>query len=79
MIPVHLEDYIHEDSLKADGFDDCIIGVTNDGKVVYDIEKMISTLVHKEDMEYEEANEYLEFNTFGAYVGDYTPIYVNVK
>ena len=29
------------------------------------------------DMELDEAIEYLEFNTWGAYVGEQTPIYVD--
>jgi len=29
-------------------------------------------------MEEEEALEYLEFNVFGAYVGEYTPIHIEL-
>ena len=48
-----------------------------DFKVVYDAEKMARTLVVSEGMTYNEAWEYLEFNTFNAYVGDNTPIFVS--
>ena len=37
---------------------------------------MAQTLVD-DGCTYEEAWEYLEFNTFGAYVGEGTPIYMN--
>lgn len=66
---------LNEDALTADGFDDCVIGSTTDGKVVYDAGKIIYQMV-SEGMEYEEALEYFYYNIEGAYVGEYTPIYV---
>ena len=69
------------DLLFADGFDSDIIGVAvgfDSSRVVYDAEKMASTLV-AQDMSYEEAWEYLEFNTFGSWVGEQTPIYFYPK
>lgn len=74
---------LHDDMelLFADGFDDCIIGVTNSfdtcSKVVYNIQKMIQTLI-KEGMSEEEALEYFDFNIAGAYVGERTPLYIHV-
>ena len=65
-----------EDLLFADGFDDAIMGLdTNSLRVVYSKQKMIECLL--KDMELDEAIEYLEFNTWGAYVGEQTPIYVD--
>lgn len=64
--------------LFADGFDDCILGVTDDFgtyRVVYCVDKMIMSLVSQGDS-YEDAREYLEFNTLTAWVGKRTPIYV---
>ncbi len=37
---------------------------------------MAEVLVQDEGMSHEEAWEYLEFNTFNAYVGENTPIYI---
>jgi hypothetical protein len=62
--------------LKADGFSDAIIGTTTDGRFIYDAHKMVDILVARDGMAPEEACEYLEFNTFSAYVGEGTPIYV---
>lgn len=74
-----LEQYPDEGFLRADGFDDAIIGYEpNTMKLVYDINKMVSILV-AQDMDEEEAWEYLEFNTFCAYVGEKTPIYIRVS
>lgn len=82
-----VEDEIPDDSqaLFADGFDEAIIGYSmirweegsGDYRVVYDSEKMIECLVSRDGMAYEEAVEYLEFNTWGAYMGVNTPIYMS--
>lgn len=72
-------------ALKPDGFDGnpngydpAIIGITDDGKLVYSKEKMVQILTETEnEMNEEEAWEFLEFNCFGAYVGDQTPVFVN--
>jgi hypothetical protein len=73
-------DTCSDDSLLfADGFDDCIVGVTGglSNCVVYDKKKMIEELV-SQDMDEIDAIEYLEFNTWGAYVGENTPIYIDL-
>ena len=67
-----------EPLLFSDGFDDCIIGVSDDfGKmrVVYSVEKMIENLMSSGDT-YLDAIDWLEFNTLNAWVGENTPIYV---
>ena len=76
-----LADVYGGDLLFADDFDSAIVGVAggfDSSRVVYDAEKMASTLV-EQGMSHEEAWEYLEFNTFGAWVGDNTPIYFYAK
>jgi hypothetical protein len=61
-----------------DGFDDAIVGVGNrhgnDMSVIYSYNKCVDILA--KDMDYDEAREYLEFNTVCAYVGDHTPIFL---
>ena len=68
--------------IKADGFDDCIIGFAEvwDGnervyRIVYNASDMYQKLL-AEGMSSEEAQEYFEFNIDGAYVGKETPIYM---
>jgi hypothetical protein len=75
-----LETSGNEQMLFADGFDDCIIGVTGgiEPVAVYDKDLMIQELV-SQGMDEIEAIEYLEFNTWGAYVGEQTPIYIHVR
>lgn len=69
--------FVPDDTLLfADGFDEAIMGLdTNSLRVVYSKQKMIECLL--KDMELDDAIEYLEFNTWGAYVGEQTPIYVD--
>lgn len=62
--------------LFADGYDDCIIGLTFRGDVLvvmYGTLKIITKLT--KDMSEEEAWEFFEFNISGAYVGERTPIF----
>ena len=64
-----------------DGYDDCIIGVgTRCGMTdvfIYDKHKMITKLVRRDDMTYEEALEFIDFNIAGAFIGEDTPILVD--
>ena len=67
--------------LQADGFDEAIIGMTYDmvvseDRLIYSIDKCIEILVNRDDMTPEDALEYLEFNTLGAYVGKDQPVFL---
>ena len=72
-----MEVLAQEECLLADGFDSALVGYTTgiDTKAVYDVGRMIKVLVD-DGMDHDEAVEYLEYNTFGAYVGEKTPVYV---
>ena len=70
----------YPDSLLANGYDSAIVGIAsgNDtGRVVYSIPKMIEVCMKELAVDYEEALEWLEYNTFNAYVGELTPIYLD--
>ena len=63
-----------EDILKADGFDDAIIGIDMSSlRLIYSVRSMLDILMR--DMSEEDAREYLDFNVLCAYVGEKTPIY----
>ena len=67
------------DSLLANGYDSAIIAIASgfaSGRVVYSITKMLEICMRDLSVDVEEAMEWLEYNTFGAFVGDYTPIYI---
>ena len=64
--------------LFADGYDKAIAGVIWDGertRVVYITEKILSILM-EDDMTYEEAVEFFDFNIAGSHMGEYTPFYL---
>ena len=71
--------YINEQALFADGFDEALVGIDMSSYVaVYDVEKCIDILMQDTGMTLEESKEYFEYNTLGAYVGEYTPRFVRV-
>ena len=57
---------------------DAVIGVSEQGRVVYDYGKMVSHLVENDGMDEEEAMEFIDYNTIRAlpYAGDLAPIVV---
>ena len=63
---------------NPNGYDKAILGITDNGQLVYSKEIMVDLLREDdEDLSEEDAWEFLEFNCFCAYVGDQTPIFVN--
>lgn len=78
MTPDEIIENADPQAIVWDGFNDAIIGTDTNGRIVYDIQKMIEVLIDRDGMEYEEAVEYLDFNVLCAFVGDLTPIHVNL-
>jgi|TARA_R100000664_G_C2755906_1_gene143691 hypothetical protein len=69
---------LNHEAILWDGFNDAVIGYHRDGKVVYDEDKMIKILMERDGMTIEDAIEYLNFNVFCAYVGEYTPVHITL-
>ena len=57
-------------------YDSAIIGITENNQVVYDYEKMIEYLMQEDDMDYEEAVDFISYNTIRSspYAGEGAPI-----
>ncbi len=71
-------DHTDEGLLFADGLDDAIIGICpNSLRVVYSRTKVIEIFIKDDLMTEEDAIEHAEYNTFSAYVGEYTPIWID--
>ena len=71
---------IDDNMLFCDGFDNALVGYrigfgTDKNITVYDYNMCIQCLVN-EGMEEDDAIEFLEYNTLGAYVGEYTPCFL---
>jgi len=68
--------------LFADGLEEAFVGVARrcgqPDLAVYSIPLAIRVLVQRDGMSEEEAREYLEFNSIGAWVGEETPIWLEV-
>lgn len=75
--------YQIEDALfpEPSDFDEAILGVAHrygmDPVVAYDRTRVIDILAR--DMPREDAEEFFEFNTIGAWMGDSTPIFVDTR
>ena len=71
-----LDYYPDDEFLKADGFDDAVIGVDAVSmRLVYSIEKCIDMLM-QDDMTEEDALDHFGYNVLGSYVGEQTPIFI---
>ena len=70
---------IYDGCLMADGFEEALVGFGtrfNSPVTIYDLNKCIGVLVERDGMSREEAEEYMDFNVLGAYVGEETPIFL---
>lgn len=70
------------EALLADGLEDALIGYTINTNhphvAVYSTDKCVDVLVQRDGMSVEEAQEFLEFNTYCAYVGPNGPLFVRL-
>ena len=70
------------EAMKMDGFNDCIIGwcerANMEEVVAYDKWKVIEKL-KKGGMSGSEAMEYFYYNQLGAWVGEGTPVFIDLK
>lgn len=74
MLEEIIENYPEETFLKADGFDEAIIGLdTTSLRLIYSVEKCIDIL--SKEMSHSDAIEYFYYNVSGSYVGEKTPIW----
>ena len=74
MLEKILEWFPDEEILKADGFDEAIIGIDEESmRLIYSTSKCIQIL--SRDMSEEDALDYFHYNVKGAYVGILTPIW----
>ena len=67
--------------LYADGFEDALIGTGiqfNTKLAVYDYDICVQILMDRDDMTQEDAEEYMDYNVTGAWVGDNTPVFIRL-
>ncbi len=65
--------------LLANGFEEAFIGVGTQftkALAIYDLEKMVAILMKRDGMSRDEAEEFIEFNVTGAWMGEMTPVFL---
>lgn len=77
MLDQIMEWFPEDEFLKADGFDNAIIGVSEGfnepTRLIYSVRKCVNILMV--DMTEEDALEHFHFNIKGDYMGEKTPIW----
>jgi len=69
---------VNEQALFADGFDDAIMGYDAAAyRVVYNYDNCMKVLQERDGMTPHESHEFMEFNVVGAFVGDFTPLFIH--
>ena len=67
---------LNPEAVVLDGLDDSIEGYDKDGRIIYSVYNIIEPLMQRDEMSEEEAWEHYSFNIEGAYLGEYTPIFL---
>ena len=67
---------VNPDAMLVDGFGDALAGFDTKGKAIYFVAEIIGILMERDGMSEEEALEFFDLNIEGAYVGEFTPLYM---
>lgn len=70
---------LNPDAMLADGFEGALIGIGlqfNRHLAVYDYETCVQILMSRDGLSRQDADEYMDFNVLGAYVGENTPVFI---
>ena len=76
-----MELIVENDLIIADGHDEAILGIVNDHsglRVLYNSERLIDGLAKNNNMSWDDAEEYFEFNILGAYIGPNGPLFTAI-
>ena len=74
-----LEELEANECIIMDGYDDALIGISygiESCAAVYDVDLCIESLINKDNMTEEDAEDFFVFNTLNCYVGQKTPIFI---
>lgn len=76
-------DELAEGAVILDGFDSCIIGITeefgNGPRILYSKDKILKVLMDEHEMTFEDALEYYDFNILGLYAGEQNPVFFSTE
>lgn len=68
--------YPDEGFVKVEGFDDALVGLSTDGRLVYSLDKIIEKL--KEKMSEDEAINFFYFNIQSPNEGGKSPVFIKL-
>jgi hypothetical protein len=71
--------YYDDSVILADGFELAFLGCGysfSGSYAIYHMGNAIEILMQRDGMSYDEAEEYIEFNVIGAFVGDRMPVFL---
>lgn len=57
-------------------YEGALVGVTTDDRAVYSFDKMVESLMAEDNISEEEALEFIDYNTLGAYIDPKQPIVI---
>ena len=81
MMSEQLEEYIDifgdNDTVILSGFNECIVGIDTKQRLIYDVEKIIQSLMEKNDWDRADSTEWIYFNIEGSYMGEHTPLFIH--
>lgn len=66
----------YEDTIIMDDYDEALVGVSEEGRAIYDYYLMLDCLAKRDGMTHEEAAEWIDYNTIRSlpYMGAMAPI-----
>ena len=74
---VNIDDYINaleEGAMVLTGLDNCVLGIDQNGYLVYDYEKIVNHFMVDDNMTLDDAVEYVDFNVLGLN-GNFTVVF----
>lgn len=81
-VRLDIRDQLPEDALVFDNqsYDNSIIGITLDGRVIYAYEKMVEEYMEDNDCNEEDAYDWIDYNTMRSlpYAGSKAPMVVHL-
>ena len=70
-------DFGYEDVILFEGYETAFLGVSTDNRAVYSYQNMIAHLMKFDGMDYDEAIDFIDFNTIGSLGFEGCPIVFN--
>ena len=84
MTDQEIRDYLSEiddEIVVLDGFDEAIIGLDTNNRLIYDHDRMVETMMERDSCTEEDALEWIAYNTIPTcdYLGEKGPIIMTIK